>query len=1419
MEARSSLSYDAYTVGWICALSVETAAARLMLDEIHPSLPPRPMDQNTYTLGKIGKHNIVIASLPSGAYGTTSAATVAMQLLFSFPAVRFGFMVGIGGGVPSSKADIRLGDVVVSRPTNTFGGVIQYDIGRDLSGGHFERTGMLNRPPKILLAALNTLEAYHFTKDSQVVEFASNIQNKMPPHKAREFVRPTDEDCLFHAEYDHVGSEACINCDRTKLVARPQREHGGPVIHYGLIGSANRVVKDGRRRDQLARDLGIYCVEMEAAGLMNDFPCLVIRGICDYADSHKNKKWQGYAAVVAAAYAKELLLVIPADEVGSTPTAHNTLSASVHCFDIPLDLRAVPVVENFVGRQGELDRLWEYLQPTNSPSRKVAVLHGLGGIGKTQLAVRFARVHKHDFTAIFWLSGKDRGTLLGSLSSISCRLPGQSQTNDAIKDEEVEQRARSVLRWLALKGNSRWLIIFDNIDQYSPFPGPGVDYDIAEFFPAADHGAILITSRLPGLTEMGKSFQIQRLDSKNTIRLLLQTSSGLSVTSAVNDLESNPDTIALAKRLDGLPLAVVIAGAFMRQTGTGISEYLQYYQESWSDLQQRSKAERQYQQGNMLQTWIISYREIQKRDPDAASLLLLLACFDNRDIWYDLIRNTCHSSNVPVWLERTISSELTFKACVRTIIGFSLLEIKEQGGAYAMHPVVRDWCIHLAGIDEGVELAQLQALALVAVGYTVPSSSNRNYCELQRRLIPHANYIRHTDWGGGDPAVWHAFHALGNLYSELGKLKDADEIYQRALADIENAMGPNHPSMLYTANNLGNLYTSHGKLKEAEKIYKKVLGGLEKHLGLDHLSTLTTVINFGKLYASQGRLKEAEDMYRRALAGCEKIIGPGYMSAFATLVILNNLGKMYLDQGKVKEAEEMIQQALSGFENAVDPGHPCTLAAAHNLGRVYANKGWLNEAEKMYQRALAGSEKTLGPDHLLTVETINCLGLLYYSQKKPKEAEKMYQRALAGYEKALGPDHPSTLYTVNNLGLLCYKQENLKEAERMYQRALAGYEKTLGPDNPSTLNTVNNLGLLYYHQGKLKEAEETYQRALAGYENGLDPDNPSTIDIINNLGFLYFDQEKLKKAEEMYQRALAGYEKILGPDHPSTLNTVNNLGLLYYKKGKLKEAEKMHQRALTGYEKALDPDCSSTLYTVNNLDLLHYHQEKLKEVEEMYQRALAGYKALGPDHPSTFSTVKSLATNLQLELARSYYICTLLKLLWEAGRRVLRPRLRTEYRRLEWRCTCGDILYGDFRETAPGSIDRLAARLSDEQRFPHEASTSRQSSTKTHPTSLMGWNMPPDGENSDMQHPRKRVVAGGSSAANSRQRQALQLCTETGKFTLVLSEIDLDQSHSDGLLFKQIREKYERTRHSMLPMRLRFSKPGKATFIKECCTA
>ncbi|KAL4968251.1 Pfs domain protein [Aspergillus stella-maris] len=276
-----TLRHDEYTVGWICALPLEMAAAKAMLDGIHEDLAVQPNDHNAYILGRIGEHNVAIACLPSGEYGIASASTVAMQLLSSFRSVKIGLLVGIGGGIPSRDAEIRLGDVVVGLPTSnsTNGGVVQYDIGKTIHGDKFKRTGSLNRPPQILATAVSKLQAIHRMEGSQASKHVDAIETRYP--SMREFCINHDRmDQLFHTKYHHVDDgNPCSNCDTSWLICRPERKNKGPVVHYGTIASENQLVKNSDVRDSLGLELGASCVEMEAAGLANNYPCLVIRGI------------------------------------------------------------------------------------------------------------------------------------------------------------------------------------------------------------------------------------------------------------------------------------------------------------------------------------------------------------------------------------------------------------------------------------------------------------------------------------------------------------------------------------------------------------------------------------------------------------------------------------------------------------------------------------------------------------------------------------------------------------------------------------------------------------------------------------------------------------------------------------------------------------------------------------------------------------------------------------------------------------------------------------------------------------------------------------------------------------------------------------------------------------------------------------
>lgn len=327
LQARA-LDNDEYTVGWITALALEAAAAEAMLDVEHEEPQwQHENDHNNYTLGSIGKHNVVIASLPE-TYGPTAAATAVSQMLSTFKSIRIGLMVGIGGGIPNLESghDIRLGDIVVSRPEDTFGGVKQYNFGKTTAGGIFQPQGFLNSPPRVLLNAVNKLKRTHLRQPSDIPNILKEMEKRYPFMVKPKQGGPSylhqglENDRLFPPSYKHKeGAKTCEECDKKQEIERPPRSDQDPFIYYGTIASGNRVIKDAETRDRLGKEC--LCFEMEAAGLMNDFPCLVIRGICDYADSHKNKRWQNYAAATAAAYAKELLRVTPVHGLKELPNA------------------------------------------------------------------------------------------------------------------------------------------------------------------------------------------------------------------------------------------------------------------------------------------------------------------------------------------------------------------------------------------------------------------------------------------------------------------------------------------------------------------------------------------------------------------------------------------------------------------------------------------------------------------------------------------------------------------------------------------------------------------------------------------------------------------------------------------------------------------------------------------------------------------------------------------------------------------------------------------------------------------------------------------------------------------------------------------------------------------------------------------
>ncbi|KAM3533696.1 hypothetical protein MY4038_003011 [Beauveria bassiana] len=775
---------------------------------------------------------------------------------------------------------------------------------------------------------------------------------------------------------------------------------------------------------------------------------------------------------------------------------------NINRFTLSVSLSEVAEVGNFVAREVEL--AWMHQKLSVSPGRQTIVVHGLGGIGKTQLTIAYIKRHRNDYSASIWLNARDEASLKQSFRaaalSISQQYPTLSYMQSAVSDKDGDA-SLAVKRWLDEPKNDRWLLILDNYDHpniggYAEEMSPGDDgnpgrhgevdeqapegYDVRQYLPRTDQGMVIVTTR-SSIVQIGELLRLQKLCKIEDSLRILETTSGRK------DSRDDASAIALARKLDGLPLALSTAGSYLSQVSTSWLQYLQDYESAWVPLQKLSPQLLTYENRAMYSTWNISYASIHRRNESAAMLLRLWAFFDNEDLWYELVQRG-RLAGGPKWLRDLTETRLTFEHGMRELCNHGLVEAHftaAQSGAesrgYSVHSCVHSWMVHVLN---GPNEQYLPALAMECIGLHVPGKEIPQYWLIQRRLVLHADRCRQLlSKVDDDESNGHVTASLGLLYANRGRFMEAEAMYDRALQTYEKAWGPEHTSTLDIVNNLAIVYANQGRPEKAEDMYKRALQGKKKAWGEEHTSTLDTVNNFATFCADQRWLKKAESMFNQALEGYKKAWGPEHIS---TLNAINNLAILYRRQKQPEEAEAMYIQAIQGYEKVCGPEHTSTLNAVNNLASLYESEKRLEEAEAMYNQALRGKEKALGPDHTSTLITVENLANLYTDQERFEKAEAMFNWALEGYEKALGPEHISTLDIVNNLADLYADQERFEEAEVMFIRALEGYQKALALEDTTTfrpfIQAITNLGLFYDFVGQETRAKELFVEALTGVQ-------------------------------------------------------------------------------------------------------------------------------------------------------------------------------------------------------------------------------------------------------------------------------------------------------------------------------------------------
>jgi tetratricopeptide (TPR) repeat protein/transcriptional regulator with XRE-family HTH domain len=811
----------------------------------------------------------------------------------------------------------------------------------------------------------------------------------------------------------------------------------------------------------------------------------------------------------------------------------------------------------FTGREVLLKRIHDL----RSSGRAIALtqahaITGLGGIGKTQVAVEYAYRYHKEYRVVLWVRASLPELLVSDFISIAHLLDLRA------KDEQDQAIVVAAVKYW-LKEHKNWLLILDDAD----------DVQIAsDLIGSLGAGHVLLTTRTQHSGTFAQRIEVKKMEPEEGVRFLLRRAEILALDMPFDNAPKIERHRAreLAQLLDGLPLALDQAGAYIQATACGLHGYLELYHKRSIDLlSTRDLRKTSDHPASVVVTLSLAFAGLQEANPAAADLLRLCAFLHPDAIPEEII--TAGAAHLGPLLEPVATNRMKLDFTIADLRRFSLLERDPDSRTLTVHRLVQEVFKH--SMDEQTR-RQWAERAVRAVSQAFPDVEFTHWQQCQRLLAHAQACAAHiVQYNMVSPEAARLLDLTGRYLYQRGRYSEADPFLHTALAIQEQVQGPEHADTAACLNNLAELYQAQGKYEQAEPLYRRALAVREKVLGPDHPATATSLNNLAELYQTQGKYEEAEPLYQRALAMRESVLGPEHPDAALSL---NNLAVLYADQGKYEQAEALSQRDLAIKEKVLGPEHPDVATSLHNLAGFYHTEGKYTQAEPLYQRALAIFEKMLGPQHATTAFCLDSLAGLYADQGEYKRAEALSRRALAIKEQVLGVEHPDVSQSLITLALLYQAQGKYEQAESLYRRALAIYEKALGPEHAYTAGSLTYLAALYLDQGKYQQAEPLSLRALVIKEKVLGPEHPSTATSLNTLARCYQLQGNYEQAESFYQRALAVREKVLGAQHPDTAATLRGLASLYQAQDRYEQAEQLYQRALTIYEKALGPQHPDT---------------------------------------------------------------------------------------------------------------------------------------------------------------------------------------------------------------------------------------------------
>ena len=651
----------------------------------------------------------------------------------------------------------------------------------------------------------------------------------------------------------------------------------------------------------------------------------------------------------------------------------------------------IPYPQNplFTGREQLLMQLATTLhagQPT-ALSQPQAI-SGLGGIGKTQLALEYAYRYRGDYQVVLWAQAETRENLISSYLTIATLLNMPEQS-----EQESTRVITAVKNWL--QRNTRWLLILDNAD----------DLALArDFLPPSVGGHVLLTTRAQATGRFARYLQVDILPTELGALFLLRRAGRLAPDATLEQTSEHnrSATRAICEEVGGLPLALDQAGAYIEETGCSLAEYQRLYQRRRANL----LAERRGQLVDdhplpVATTWSLSFAQVEQNNPAAADLLRLCAFLAPDAIPEEII--TQGAEHLGPQLAPVGADPYLLNQAVEALRAYSLLSRDPHTHMLSMHRLVQATLKDQMNEQDRQQWAE-RTIRAVNAAFPAMEFETWPQCE---RCLPHglicAEMVEQENLLLLEAAS--LLHWAGTYLIERARSQEAQSLLQQALAIREQKLGPQSIETSNTLDRLARCFETQGKYSQAEPLLKRALAIREQQLGPDHPSTASSLNNLALLYDTQGKYQQAEPLYQRALAIHEQQLGPQHPN---TANSLNNLAGLYRAQGKYEQAEPLYQRALAIREQQLGALHPDTAQSLNNLALLYWNQGRYELAEPLLVRALAIREQQLGPEHPDTAGSLNNLAALYRNQGKDEQAEPLYQRALAIDERTLGPQHPTT---------------------------------------------------------------------------------------------------------------------------------------------------------------------------------------------------------------------------------------------------------------------------------------------------------------------------------------------------------------------------------------------------------------------------